>query len=71
MSNLKSKVSQSTFGLPTMRTFKSKSNREFRLSGCEKTPNGYFYTIFWFDTQKYEVIADTKIEPYLIDDKKI
>ena len=53
------------FGQPTMRTFKSKSNREFRLSGCEKTPNGYFYTILWLDTNKFEVIVDAKIEPYL------
>jgi hypothetical protein len=61
----KAKELKSTYGLPTMRIFKSKSNREFRLSGCEKTANGYFYTIFWLDTQKFETIADVKIEPYL------
>jgi len=62
----KSKDLQSTYGQPIMRTFKSKSNREFRLSGCEKTENGYFYTIFWFDTQEFETIVDAKIEPYLL-----
>ena len=63
--NSKNKDLKCTFGQPTMRIFKSKSNREFRLSGCDKTPNGYFYTIFWLDTQKYETIIDVKIEPYL------
>jgi hypothetical protein len=66
MKKLEKKDLQSTYGQPTMKIFKSKSNREFRLSGCEKTENGYFYTIFWFDTEKYETIIDTKIEPYLI-----
>lgn len=62
----KAKELKSTYGLPTIKIFKSKSNREFRLSGCEKTPNGYFYTIFWLDTEKYETIADAILEPYLI-----
>lgn len=63
---LKAKELKSTYGLPIIKIFKSKSNREFRLSGCEKTPNGYFYTIFWLDTEKYETIAGAIIQPYLI-----
>lgn len=62
----KAKELKSTYGTPTIKIFKSKSNREFRLSGCEKTQNGYFYTIFWLDTEKYETIADAIIQPYLI-----
>ena len=62
----KAKELKATYGPPTIKSFKSKSNREFRLSGCEKTQNGYFYTIFWLDTEKYETIADAIIQPYLI-----
>jgi hypothetical protein len=62
----KAKELKSTYGLPTMRIFKSKSNREFRLSGCEKTDYGYFTTIFWLDTEKFETFPYEKIEPYLI-----
>jgi len=50
-----------------MPTFKSKTGREFRLSGVSKKQDGsYDCCIFWFDTQKYETFPYNKIEPYLI-----
>lgn len=44
-----------------LRTFYSKNNRPFRLSGIDETNA----TIFWLDTKKFETFPYTKIEPYL------
>lgn len=63
---LKSKDLKSKFGMDTVKTFRSKSNRDFRLSGCEKKENDYEVTIFWLDTLKFEKLPFNKIEPYLL-----
>ena len=64
--SLKNKDLKSTYGPAIIQTFKSKSNRDFRLSGCEKKENDYEVTIFWLDTLKFEKLPFNKIEPYLI-----
>lgn len=43
------------------KTFYSKNNRPFRLSGIDET----HATIFWLDTKKFESFPYPKIEPYL------
>lgn len=43
------------------KTFYSKNNRPFRLSGINET----HATIFWLDTLVFETFDYKKIEPYL------
>jgi len=58
-------IDKKTWGFP-FKFYISKNKRPFRLSGVEKTDYGYFTTIFWLDTEKYETFSFEKIEPYLI-----
>lgn len=44
-----------------LKTFYSKNNRPFRLSGINET----HATIKWLDTNKFETFEYYKIEPYL------
>jgi len=47
--------------VPGFKTFYSKNNRPFRLSGINKT----HATILWLDTNTFETFEYYKIEPYL------
>jgi len=46
---------------PGLKTFYSKNNRPFRLSGVTETE----CIIFWLDTNTFETFEYYKIEPYL------
>lgn len=47
--------------VPILKTFYSKNNCPFILSGINET----HATIFWLDTNKFETFEYYKIEPYL------
>ena len=67
MKKSENKDLKSKFGVATIKTFKSKSQRDFRVSGLEKKEHEYEVTIFWLDTLKFEKLPFNKIEPYLIE----
>lgn len=46
---------------PTFKTFYSRNNRHFRLSGINET----HATIKWLDTNQFEKFEYNKINPYL------
>lgn len=52
--------------VPELKTFYSKNNRPFRLSGI----NEKHAVIFWLDTNTFETFEYYIIEPYLITKNK-
>jgi hypothetical protein len=49
-----------------MKTYYSKKNRPFRLSGTTREDSGVYTTVIkWLDTNEFETFPHKLIEPYL------